>query len=103
MSTKAKSKPRAKKVPVEDHVDSEVSDQEFGPPKVDESRPTERKSKSKAKSLTTETILRNMDIARSKVSVLIDSLEGDDNETTLKRNVITAVKHLKQIEDLLAH
>lgn len=48
-------------------------------------------------------LFRNMDIARSKIGVLIDSLEGDDTEAVLKRNVATAVKHLKVIYDLLEH
>lgn len=48
-------------------------------------------------------LLRNMDIARSKIGVIVDSLEGDDNEAVLKRNVATAVKHLKVIYDLLEH
>lgn len=52
---------------------------------------------------STESLLRNMDIARSKVGVIIDSLEGDDNELSLKRNVVTAVKHLKEIHSLLDH
>jgi hypothetical protein len=48
-----------------------------------------------------DVIMRNIDIARSKISVIIDSLEGDDNEVTLKRNVNTAIKHLKDIYEML--
>jgi flagellar basal body-associated protein FliL len=44
---------------------------------------------------------RIMDIVKSRISVIVDSLDGDDNEVSLKRNVATAVKHLKQIENLL--
>lgn len=48
-----------------------------------------------------EDLRRVMDIIQSRISVIIDSLEGDDNDASLKRNVMTAVKHLKQINDLL--
>lgn len=44
---------------------------------------------------------RTMDIIKSRISVIIDSLEGNENDVSLKRNVATAVKHLKQIDDLL--
>lgn len=48
-----------------------------------------------------EELRRVMDIIQSRISVIIDSLEGDDNDASLKRNVATAVKHLKQINALL--
>lgn len=44
---------------------------------------------------------RIMDIIQSRITIIIDSLDGDDNDASLKRNVITAVKHLKQINTLL--
>jgi hypothetical protein len=48
-----------------------------------------------------DVVMRNIDIARSKISVIIDSLEGDDNDVSLKRNVNTAIKHLKDIYEML--
>lgn len=48
-----------------------------------------------------EELRRILDMVQNKLSVIIDSLEVDDNEQTLKRNVGTAVKHLKQISTLL--
>ena len=50
---------------------------------------------------TPDELRRIMDIVQSRLSVIIDSLEGDDNDISLKRNVATAVKHLKQISVLL--
>jgi predicted outer membrane protein len=47
--------------------------------------------------------LRQVDIARSRIAVIIDSLEGDDNEAVLKRNVTTALKHLKAVYEMLEH
>jgi hypothetical protein len=48
-----------------------------------------------------EELKRIMDIIKSRISVIIDTLSGDDNEALLKRNVVTAVKHLKLIDGLL--
>ncbi len=49
-----------------------------------------------------EDLRRIMDIIQSRISVIIDTLEIDDNDISLKRNVVTAVKHLKQINELLS-
>lgn len=49
-----------------------------------------------------EELRRIMDIIQSRICVIIDSLEGDDSDVSLKRNVGTAVKHLKQINALLS-
>lgn len=52
-------------------------------------------------SKTTDELKRNMDIAKSRIAAIIDMLEGDDADVSLKRNVNVAVKHLKVIHDLL--
>ncbi len=72
----------------------ELSDQEFSPP---EDKPSRKRPTAK----TMDDLRRVMDIIQSRISVIIDSLEGDDNDISLKRNVVTAVKHLKQINTLL--
>lgn len=46
-------------------------------------------------------LLRNQDIARSKLEVIIDTLEGDDDAG--RRNVSLAVKHIKDVIKLLEH
>ncbi len=55
----------------------------------------------RAPAKSADELRRVMDIIQSRISVIIDSLEGDDNDASLKRNVTTAVKHLKQINVLL--
>ncbi len=44
---------------------------------------------------------RNVADARSRIDVIIDVLEGDDEDASLKRRVATALKHLKHIAELL--
>ena len=75
----------------------ELEDSDFSPSGLDE-KPT-RTKRQVAKS--NDELRRVMDIIQSRISVIIDSLEGDDNDISLRRNVVTAVKHLKQINSLL--
>ena len=96
---------RPKKQP-HDFVEDEVADLDVSVGAMQvaaEEAKTKHPRVPKTKPQDTAVLLRNMDIARSKIGVLIDSLEGDDNEAVLKRNVATAVKHLKVIYDLLEH
>jgi hypothetical protein len=76
----------------------DLEDIEFNPPPVVEEKPG-RAKKPVVKSA--DELRRVMDIIQSRISVIIDSLEGDDNDISLRRNVVTAVKHLKQINNLL--
>ncbi len=62
---------------------------------------TQPSKQRRAPAKSADELRRVMDIIQSRISVIIDSLEGDDNEASLKRNVTTAVKHLKQINVLL--
>lgn len=86
-------------------IDEEDSTtQEFDPVTIQQEAESKKPVRiPKPKAQDPAVLFRNMDIARSKIGVLIDSLEGDDNEAVLKRNVATAVKHLKVIYDLLEH
>ena len=61
----------------------------------------EKPKRVKVQSKSVDDYRRITDIIKSRISVIIDSLEGDDPEPVLKKNVSTAVKHLKQIESLL--
>lgn len=85
------------------YVDYQANDNE--PDESDYSAPSavveDRPKKTRVVSKTIEELKRNMDIAKSRVSALIDMLEDIDNEAALKRNVATAVKHLKLIETML--
>lgn len=81
-----------------------LATEDFSPPAQAQVNPQEtsqpgRQRRPPAKSA--EELRRVMDIIQSRISVIIDSLEGDDNDASLKRNVATAVKHLKQINALL--
>lgn len=92
--------------PITDETEPEVQPQDFDPSPAAIQQELEAKKHARApkpKAQDPAVLLRNMDIARSKIGVIIDSLEGDDNEAVLKRNVTTAVKHLKVIYDLLEH
>ncbi len=88
---------------VEAHID--LATEDFSPPAQAQVHPQEpsqtvRQRRPPAKSY--EELRRVMDIIQSRISVIIDSLEGDDNDASIKRNVATAVKHLKQINTLLS-
>lgn len=87
---------------VEAHID--LATEDFSPPaqapNSQEPSQTVRQRRPPAKSY--EELRRVMDIIQSRISVIIDSLEGDDNDASIKRNVATAVKHLKQINTLLS-
>ena len=78
-------------------VVQELDDHDFSPSNAEE-KPA-RTKRQVAKSI--DELRRVMDIIQSRISVIIDSLEGDDNDISLRRNVVTAVKHLKQINSLL--
>ncbi len=80
--------------------DQELSSQNFSPPSTQESKQSRQK---RVPAKSAEELRRVMDIIQSRISIIIDSLEGDDNDASLKRNVSTAVKHLKQINDLLTN
>lgn len=94
---------RPRKPIVDEEPDQQIED--FDPTTIQQEVETKKAHvrASKPKVQDTAVLLRNMDIARSKIGVIIDSLEGDDTEAVLKRNVTTAVKHLKVIYDLLEH
>ena len=53
------------------------------------------------KNKSVEQLKHTMDIARRNISMIIDNLDGENPDGVLKKNVIIAIKHLKQIEDLL--
>ena len=53
------------------------------------------------KNKSVEQLKHTMDIARRNISMIIDNLDGENPDAVLKKNVIIAIKHLKQIEDLL--
>jgi hypothetical protein len=75
-----------------------LDDNDFSPPnQANEKQPRTKKQVAKSN----DELRRVMDIIQSRISVIIDSLEGDDNDISLRRNVVTAVKHLKQINSLL--
>lgn len=79
-----------------------LANEDFSPPvqaQLQETSQPGRQRRPPAKSA--DELRRVMDIIQSRISVIIDSLEGDDNDASLKRNVATAVKHLKQINTLL--
>jgi hypothetical protein len=59
------------------------------------------KRQTKSASPSVEEYKANMQSIKSRLSVIIDALDGDDNEASMKRNVAMAVKHLKQIHDML--
>jgi hypothetical protein len=89
-------KPRAKPVSDDDHSEADLA----------ESLSDMKLNKSRAKpvkKVTVDVLMRNADIARSKISVLIDNLDDNDAEATLKRNVTTAIKHLKDVYALLEY
>ena len=64
------------------------------------SEPATKQRRQPAKSI--DDLRRIMDVVHSRISVIIDTLEGDDSEASLKRNVSTAVKHLKLINTMLS-
>ncbi len=68
---------------------------------VSATNPTQLPRRVRPQVKSAEELKRIMDIIKSRISVIIDTLSGDDNEALLKRNVVTAVKHLKLIDDLL--
>jgi hypothetical protein len=86
-------------------LESPVDDSEFEPSEIAEApvqaAPITNPRRPKPQQKSIDDLKRIMDIVKSRISVIIDSLEGDDNEAVLKRNVATAVKHLKQIDALL--
>ncbi len=93
-------------------LESPVDTSGFGPSDVDDSHgvstgvsgaanPTQLPRRVRPQVKSAEDLKRIMDIIKSRISVIIDTLEGDDSEAVLKRNVATAVKHLKQIDGLL--
>ncbi len=100
-------------------LESPVDTSGFGPGDVDDSHgatsgatsggiagvsatnPTQLPRRVRPQVKSAEDLKRIMDIIKSRISVIIDTLEGDDSEAVLKRNVATAVKHLKQIDGLL--
>jgi hypothetical protein len=45
--------------------------------------------------------LRKVDIARSRIAMIIDTLADNDDEVALKRNVPVSVKHLKLVYEML--
>ena len=99
----ASSRGRPRK-PIPDEDVDQTNDLDLSPSALQQEVEAKRQPRQpKAKPQDPVVYLRNMDIARSKIGVLIDSLEGDDNEAVLKRNVSTAVKHLKMIYELLEH
>jgi len=92
MSNRGRGRGRGNRVQVEPPTEVD-----FSPPQVEEKQVRPRKPQPKS----ADELRRVMDIIQSRLSVIIDSLEEADNEATLKKNVGTAVKHLKQISDLL--
>ncbi len=80
-----------------------TSDEDADDMEINQDEPEKKQRAPRQRPPDVSVLLRKMDIAQSKIGVLIDSLEGDENETTLKRNVVIAVKHLKEIHGLLEH
>lgn len=67
-----------------------------------EEKPARQRRQQQPVGKTPEELRRTMDIIKSRVGVIIDILEGDDSgDAAMKRNVVTAVKHLKLIDSLL--
>jgi hypothetical protein len=79
--------------PVNDALESD-----FSPP---EQIQPERSKKHRAPSKSPEELRRTMDIVKRSITMVIDNLEENDNEASLKRSVMIAIKHLKQIESML--
>lgn len=80
----------------------EVEENDYAPPSAPLPVVEDRPKKARAPpSKSTDELKRNMDIAKSRIAAIIDMLEGDDADVSLKRNVNVAVKHLKVIHDLL--
>lgn len=79
----------------------ELTNASFSPPPESSPHDDRQARPRRVQPKTAEELRRVMDIVQSRISVIIDSLEGDENEVSIKRNVVTAVKHLKQISNLL--
>ncbi len=99
MNNRGKGRGRSRQNPVvlESPITQDISSPEHNEQDIVQEKP--KKVRVPAKS--SDDYRRIMDIVKSRISVIIDSLEGDDTEPVLKKNVVTAVKHLKQIEGLL--
>ena len=99
---RGKNKPKAKLV-VEsdnsDHTSAHYDDEVYSDGPVVQKESRSRRPRNQGK--TADDYRRVMDVIKSKISIIIDLLEGDDTDTTTKKNVATAVKHLKQIESVL--
>lgn len=94
--TTKQTKPRAPR------TKSPKSDDEFSPP--GESLDVEQKQH-KPRGPKPAVNTKN-DIVKSRLALIIDMLSGDDNgddldEKTLRRNVNTSLKHLKEVVGLL--
>lgn len=82
----------------DDDTKNDVSEMSFSPPIITDDKP--RKAKNQSKSI--DDIKRNMSDAKSRVELIIDTLDGDDiDPATLKRSVAFALKHLKLVHTML--
>jgi hypothetical protein len=76
----------------------ESLDVDFAPPDTNQ---TERTRKPRPQLKSPEDLRRTMEIVKRSIVMVIDNLEENDNEASLKRSVMIAIKHLKQIEGML--
>jgi hypothetical protein len=70
-------------------------------PDLEESSDMSLTNKTFKKNKSVEQLRHTMDIARRNISMIIDNLDGENSDEVLKKNVVIAIKHLKQIENLL--
>jgi hypothetical protein len=70
-------------------------------PDLEESSDMILTNKTFKKNKSVEQLRHTMDIARRNISMIIDNLDGENSDEVLKKNVVIAIKHLKQIENLL--
>jgi hypothetical protein len=70
-------------------------------PDLEESSDISLTNKTFKKNKSVEQLRHTMDIARRNISMIIDNLDGENSDEVLKKNVVIAIKHLKQIENLL--
>lgn len=92
MASKAPRKPRTKaQSPPEEVINL------AGPAQVDDLNKLPRRGRPMASNNS------NNNIAKSRLSLIIDMLNVDDmdDDKTLKKNVLIAVKHLKEVENML--
>ncbi len=90
MSAKQPRKPRVKKAAAEEEPSIDFMPPE---PLVDVSAPVRRGRPS----------TNNNEVVKSRLSLIIDMLDIEevDDERTLKKNVSIAIRHLKEVKDML--